>query len=263
MSEKDQNPGMLTLDDITEGLRTEFLDETADSLRAIIIGLDLVRQGQKDGGEMIAETKRLALLLKGQASNVGVRLINTLAHRLADYLSNITELNERNTEDLLRFIDAMSEVAEGVTPLDADPSLMVRGLPVKKDFDISDIEIRNVEVMLVMASGAATHFVEREMRQCGYRAISVASPFEAIPMIIRTKPDMVVISAVLSELSGIDLAIALASMPATRNMPVALITSFPRDHESLKLLPDNVPVIQKGPNFGEDLVEALDNAFLL
>ena len=101
------------------------------------------------------------------------------------------------------------------------------------------------------------------MQQCGYRITNVTTTFEALPLIIRTKPDMVIISAIMPELSGIDLAVALASMPATRNIPTALITSLDPDDDYLKLLPQAVPVIKKGPSFGDDLAEALSHLFII
>jgi len=61
----------------------------------------------------------------------------------------------------------------------------------------------------------------------------------------------------LDEISGVDLAAALTAMPATRNLPVALLTSFSWGHSSLQELPPRVPLIRKGPSFGDDLAEAL------
>jgi len=82
-------------------------------------------------------------------------------------------------------------------------------------------------------------------------------------MIIRTKPDFVVVLAMMPELNGIDLAISLTTMPATRNVPLALITSLEDDDDYLNLLPANVPVIHKGESFGDDLFKALDDMFLI
>lgn len=86
---------------------------------------------------------------------------------------------------------------------------------------------------------------------------------DAMPLIIRTKPDLVIISAMMPELSGIDLASGLAAMPATRNIPTALITSLPHDDPYLQLLSDRVPIIHKSASFGDDLAEALSNLFLI
>ncbi len=244
-------------------LRQEFLDDTLETLRALDVTLDAARHGRKSPEELIDEVRRAAFPLRGQAGNFGVRLIGTVAHRMEDYLASTKVLPERGIDDLQVFLDTLIDIVEERTPLDSDSAAIVRGLPPKPGFDIGDIEVRDVEVMLVMLHGAATHFVEREMQQCGYRITNVTTTFEALPLIIRTKPDMVIISAIMPELSGIDLAVALASMPATRNIPTALITSLDPNDDYLKLLPQAVPVIKKGPSFGDDLAEALSHLFII
>ena len=72
-----------------------------------------------------------------------------------------------------------------------------------------------------------------------------------------------IISAMVPELSGINFAIAFAAMPATRNIPTAIITSLSADDDYLKFLPRKVPVIFKGPSFGDDLYRTLDSLFLI
>ena len=114
-----------------------------------------------------------------------------------------------------------------------------------------------------MLHGAQTHFVEREMQQCGYRVSIVTSTIAALEHAMRARPDMVVISAVMPGLSGIDLTVALSAMPETRNIAVALITSLEPDNEQLAFVPDRVPVIRKGADFGDDLAKALSYHFLL
>ena len=59
------------------------------------------------------------------------------------------------------------------------------------------------------------------------------------------------------------MVIISAVMPATRNIPMALITGLDADEESLKHLPDSVPVIHKSPTFGDDLARALSRLFMI
>ncbi len=252
-----------SLEEIVGGLREEFISETNDALEGLRLLLEQTRSHQHPSDDFINETRKIAHILVGQGANVGMRLVSTVAHRLEVYLDACEPLTEQAINDIEEYIDTLGDIIQGKINRDTDASELVRTLPPKTNFEVGEVEIRNTEVLLVMLDGTATKFVEREMQQCGYRVSNVASPFDALPLIIQTKPELVVISAVLPDLSGIDLAIALSSMPETRNMPLALITSFPRDHESLRFLPDSVPVIQKGPSFGDDLVEALNNAFLL
>jgi CheY-like chemotaxis protein/HPt (histidine-containing phosphotransfer) domain-containing protein len=250
-------------EELVAELRQEFLDDILESLRNLDVSLDAARNERKSTEEVMTEVRRFALSLRGQAANFGVRLIGTVAHRMEDYLASIKVLPTRGIDDLQVFVDMLIDIVEGRVASDADSSQIVRGLPAKPGFDADDIDVRDVEVMLVMHHGTATHFVEREMQACGYRVTNVTTTFEALPLIVRTKPDMVLISAIMPELTGIDLAIALASMPATRNVPTALITSLDPDDDYLKLLPAAVPVIKKGPSFGDDLADALSHLFIL
>ena len=154
--------------------------------------------------------------------------ITTVALRLDDFLANVKDTPLAVIDTLQIFVDTLEDIVEGKIPMDSDASVVVRKLPAKVKFSADDItiDVRNVEVLLVMLHGAATRFVEREMQQCGYRIATVTTTFEALPLIVRTKPDLVIISAIMPELDGIDLAIAMAAMPTTRNIPTALITSL-------------------------------------
>ncbi len=67
----------------------------------------------------------------------------------------------------------------------------------------------------------------------------------------------------MPDLGGIDLCVALKAVPATRKIGVAVITSLDRDDADLKPLPPTVPIIQKSACFGDDLVKALQDEFLL
>lgn len=253
------------VEEIALSMRREFLDEVLENLRGLNLGFAAVRQGKKPLAEAIEEARRFSLPLRGQAGNFGVHLIGAVALRMEDFLANVKDTPPSIIGGLQVFVDTIEDIAEGRTPFDADAAAIVRKLPAKVKFGPDDItiEVRNVEVLLVMLHGAATRFVEREMQQCGYRVSTVTTVFEALPLIVRTKPDLVIISAIMPELDGIDLAIALAAMPSTRNIPTALITSLNADDDHLKLLPDSIPVIHKGDSFGDDLANTLSRLFLI
>ena len=213
--------------------------------------------------ESLDELREFAFHLKGQSHNFGLSVINAVAHRMQDYFSVLSAFGERDLVNARAFLDVLTDMVDGAVPADADPSEVVRGLPAKPGVDIGDIQALDIEVLLVMPPGTAARLVQRELQECGYRVSTVASAYDALPLVVRTKPNMVIISAVIDELSGTALATALTSMTETRNIPVALITSFDKDHESLRHLPDSVPIIKKGQSFGDDLAEALQYHFLL
>lgn len=242
--------------EMVANLLTDFLDTTREG----VSGLDKALRPGAD----LQPYRRFAFETKGAAHNFGQPLLALVSQRMEDYLSAIDTAGERAVEDLRRFLDTLDDCLAGRLNGDADPGLVVRQLPARPAmFDIGAVEKRDVEVMLVMLHGAQTHYVEREMQECGYRVTIVTSTIAALEQAVRARPDIVVISAVMPGLSGIDLTVALTAMPDTRNIPVALITSLEPDDEQLGFVPDRVPIIRKGRDFGDDLARALSYHFLL
>lgn len=243
-------------DEMIEYMRQDFLDGTERKLlafdRALTTGADL------------DALRYFAFETKGQARNFGMTLLGLIAARLEGYLNAVDRIADWAVPGIRAFLDTMQGVIDGGVPDDADASLVVRGLPARpRVLGVDDNEPLDVEVMLVMDHNAATGIVERELQACGYRTTVVTSPFEAFESAVRTRPDMVIVAAVLEGLNGIDLATALGTMPDTRNTPVALLTSLDDDDANLGLLPKSIPVIHKGDSFGEDLARALSHHFLL
>jgi len=249
--------------EIVDQLRSEFLDEVKDTLEKLTFTIDEVRHERNDIKMLVEEVQRATMSIKGQAHNYDLAALATVAARCEDYLANVRNYPPRTLDDIQTYVDCMIDISEKPDIEERDISLLVRELPAKVRLDASILEVRNVEVLLVMLHGAATHFVERELQECGYRVSTCTSALDAMPLIVRTKPDLVIISAMMPELSGIDLASGLAAMPATRNIPTALITSLPEDDPYLQLLSDRVPIIHKSASFGDDLAEALSNLFLI
>jgi CheY-like chemotaxis protein len=242
--------------EMIEYMRQDFLDTTGERLQ-------LFEQSLSEGADLDA-LRYFAFEVKGQARNFGMPLVGVIAARLEDYLNALDHMSDWSAAGINAFLDTMRSAIDGGIPHDADPSLVVRGLPARpRLLGVDDNDVLDVEVMLVMEHASQTNFVEREMQACGYRTTVVASPFEAFESVIRTRPDMVIVSAVLPGLSGIDLATALATMPDTRNTPVAVLTSLDDDNADLNLLPKSVPVIHKGESFGDDLAKAMSHHFLL
>ena len=68
---------------------------------------------------------------------------------------------------------------------------------------------------------------------------------------------MVIASAVMDKISGIDLARALKSMTATRHIPFALLTSFDAKHPELRQLPDDVALVHHDRDNNAELDEAV------
>lgn len=248
--------------EVVDELRQEFVDEAVETLQNLDMVLDAGRHDHVPESEVVEGFRRAAVRLRGPAGNFGLRAFATVAHRLDDYLTHApSALPPRVWDDLQRFLDMMLSLAQGSG--DVEPAALVRSLPPRLGFDLGDIEVHSVEVMLVMPHGAQTRYVERELQQCGYRVSVLDDTIEAFSQVVQAKPDLIVLSALMPHLDGIDLAMGLAAMPSTRNIPIAVITSLDPGDERLGLLPKKIPVVHKGTSFGDDLFAALNNLFLI
>lgn len=244
-------------------LRQDYLDELAEKLDQLDSDLEQAYAGTLPLDRVTDNLRMFAFEAKGRSNAFGLGLLNAVAQRLQDYVGNIDALTEDMLDDIRSFLEKLGGIVHGDLGGGTTPADVVRDLPAKPGFEASNIQIRNLEIMLVMHHGAASRHIQRELQECGYRVNIVTSEFEALPLIVRTQPDMVIVSAVLTELSGVGFVTALKTMTETRNIPVALITSFDRDHPDLAHLPESVPIVRKGTSMADDLTAALQQQFLI
>jgi CheY-like chemotaxis protein/HPt (histidine-containing phosphotransfer) domain-containing protein len=239
-------------------MRQEFIDYAGDRLTAMDETLESFREGGQGQMEVIVNLRQVAHNLKGTGGTFGFPLITTISHRLENYLSDLKELDERNRREIQIYVDVMTDlVSSGRDLADFEVQATIRDLPPKPGFDVGDVEISEIEVMLAMPGDTAAHFVTRQLQACGYRVVTVTSPFEALEQAVRTRPDLLIASALMDGLSGIELTSALRGIESTKSLPVALLTSLSKEDHHLQALPPEVPVIRKGAQFGDDLADAL------
>ena len=148
-------------------------------------------------------------------------------------------------------LTVLAECFSVVTRVDHDGSLA--GIASAKVFE----HCCDVEVLLVSPSKTLSQVAMYTLRACGYRVTTARSAWEAIEIAVRAQPDLIITSAVMAGVSGVDLVRALASMTATEGVPVAVLTSFSKDHQELQKLPDGAPVIRLGDNFDDDLADII------
>lgn len=246
----------LDQDQLLADLRTEARDAIEDRLERMS---DLLEQAPANP-DSLRVLRMDAHSLKGLGASFGFPAVTIVAHRLEDYLADLPSLAElAHRRDVQFFLDRIQEICERHLEAGAgEIGQLVRRLPVKTaTFDPSEVEVHDVEIMLVSPPGTATRYVRQELAACGYRVTLVGRPLEALDFALHAKPDLVVVSAILEELDGIDLICALSAMPRTRDLPLALLTSLDRDDEKLRDLPRHVPILRKGSSFSDDVADTL------
>jgi CheY-like chemotaxis protein len=246
------------VEEMDRQVEAEFVEEVRDIVSGLEVLIGNLRSNGVPAKDGLQRIQRDMLSIAVRGSTMDQPLVTIVAHRFGEYVADLTTISPQQLDDMMAFLDQIRQALDGKLQVSASAAV-VRALPtrVANNFNPADVKITNIEVLMVMPDRSTARIVEREMQACGYRISTVRSPFQALEMAVRTKPDLVVISGVLDELSGVDLATAFAAMPATRDVKVAVLTSYGWGHASLQDLPARVPIIRKGASFGDDLAEAL------
>ena len=248
---------MLSEEQIDELATNEVLDETRDVINGFELGLQEARSGG-DPTEVLARLRRDAFSLRTKSLGVAIPGLAPMIQRLDEYVGNVKALDEQAIDDLQAYVDRIAALLEGEEVVAfEDIKRVVREMPHMPAFDVNDIEIHDVEVMVVMPQNSAARVVQRELAACGYRATVATNPLEAIGLIVETKPDLVITAMVMPRLSGADLCCALAAMPSTKDIPVAVLTSLELDDPALSELPMTAGRMRRGKAFGDDLADVL------
>jgi len=248
------------VDKIMAGLRLEFIDDISDTLEGLFTRLETHRTGHGlDTAKLLKRLLRDTHTLKGQGGSFDFPSITMIAHRLEDYLAGIDTLESHHIVDTQFFISAMMRILEsGADPGDTACSQVLRGLPAKGSAMADFLPERNYEVMLIASTTVLSHAVEQILHSQGLRVIALKSPLHAFETAVRSRPDLVIASAMMAGISGIDLARAFASMTATRNIPSAQLTGFDRANTELKGLPKTVPTIRHDQDVDGQIGDMLD-----
>ena len=244
-------------------LRGEFLEDSAEELQNLISYLNEAVDGNREMEAALHDARRVAVNMVGGANGFELPLIGVTAQRFDDYITSLSNQDTLGLGNMIIFAETLLDLLDAPDENEESASHLLRRLPAKGSFEAHEIDIREIEVLLVMSPGVATRMIERELMECGYRVTTVGNSFKALEFATRALPDLIIVSAVMPDLEGIDLMLALKAMPATRNIGAALITSLDSKHPSLQQLPPTVPIIKKSASFGDDLTNALQDQFLL
>ena len=250
-------PGLISEEELDSQVEGEVLDEARDLVGNLELRVQQVKNGILNPMEAAKALAQESANLRMKARAVNLVGFGPLTHRLDEYLSELDSVDGSHADDLIAFADRISALLDGETVDVEDVSAVLRQLPQQTTFNVEDVTVMDRDVTVIIPQRSAAKVVGRELAACGYRVATVMNPIEALELILETKPDMVITSQVMPRMSGVDLACALAAMPATKSIPVALLTSLDPDHADLRALPMNVGLIRRGAHFGDDLADVL------
>jgi HPt (histidine-containing phosphotransfer) domain-containing protein/CheY-like chemotaxis protein len=244
-------------DQIMATIRQAFLEDSEDRLAAMDTALAARRAGKGDGRETLAVLRREAHTLKGMGAPSGFPFITAAAHRFESYLTEFDVLPDAAIAGAQRYLDAMIDVvARRQNPDDDAAACLLRALPLSAQ-TAGGKKTRQGEALLVIATRVLGRAVARQLGQFGIHAVATQSVLEGMGAVVRGKPDLIVVSPTLADITGIDFVRALGAMAATRHIPVAVLTSSSSASLMEHGLPANVPLIRIGEAMEGDLKAVL------
>ena len=245
-------PDNFSEDALDAKLATEFHDQAQDRIASLNATLTTAHDGAASEPTVLALYRDIQNL-KGLAAGYGYPLINMVAQRMEVYLTGLTALPGRALGDLQAHIDRMTELADrAVQPSPEEAARLIHELPTRYDFNVSDIVVKNIEIMVVTPSRVVAKLVGGELAACGFRPVLMHDPIEALAQAVRVVPGMIMASVVMEPINGVELVRALKIMRPTRSCPMAVLTSMDADKKPLHELPADVATIHTGEKFGED-----------
>ncbi len=234
-------------DDIAHQLRQEFLADARDSLDAAQTALNTICDGSGDPGRLALEFQRQIHTLKGMGGSFGFPTISLLAHQLEDFVADAGGLTAATARQVEIFLDHIDQILDtGVDDGMANASDLIRALPTTHGTQPCDSAPDDIEVVMITPSKVLARAVKNMLTPRGCRVLICGTPWEALELAVCAQPDVIVSSAVMDHVTGIDLLCAFSQIEATSSIPKIVLTSFERDHPQLQRLPKDVHVVRSG-----------------
>lgn len=249
---------MTLIDDIVANLAQEFLGDTTDRLARMQVSLTNLAAGKGGNRDGLLSLSREVHSVKGSAGNFGFRTVTTVAHRLEDYIAATVDQPELPIEGYQRFVDTMSDLIDlGREPDSAKATGILAGLPTVVAFDPNTVVAKPGRALVVTRARTMGHMLVRELANCGFQAQTALDPFDAIRLAVVERPDVILTSAVMDGISGVELIAAVRAIKTTSDLPCAVVTSFDVGHSELVGLPANTRIVRLGKTLSDDLAGVL------
>ena len=247
------------LDTVMEELRKSFYDTARQKLTDLEAQITTLSAMGREDSEVEANMRREIHSLKGMGGTFGFPAITSVSHRLEDFVANVGGFSKRS-DDVLVFIDCLSDILDMEPhPDNAAIAKIVRDLPAGTAKSSVDTPARKIEVLLVVPNQVLRPLLQHHLERNGCRVVGADSPFEALELSVRTLPELVISSVVLTGLDGIDLLRSLSAMTSTASINLAALTSWSRDDPLLADLPQKAGVISTDETLETDLLTVLRN----
>ncbi len=204
--------------------------DLAKRLRPSVITLDLILP-VKDGWQVLKELKRHPL-----CRNIPVIIVSIIDEKSLGFSLGAVDyfVKPVNKEDL---IQAMNRVHIARRSGGQQPTVLV----------IDD-------------DRAATDLIQVILENEGYKVLKAYQGKEGVDLATRERPDLIILDLIMPETSGFNVAYQLKQIPATRAIPIIILTSMEIDQETQDQLGAYVTSLMSKSNFTKkDLLREISN----
>ncbi|MEO8168373.1 MAG: response regulator, partial [bacterium] len=116
------------------------------------------------------------------------------------------------------------------------------------------------KVLVIDDDKAATDLIQVILENEGYQVLKAFHGKEGIEMAAREHPDVVILDLIMPEMSGVNVAYQLKQIPATRSIPIIILTSMDIDDETKDQLGGYVSGLMSKSSFTKkDLLREIGN----
>jgi PAS domain S-box-containing protein len=204
--------------------------DMAKRLHPSVITLDLMLP-VKDGWQVLKELKRHPLCKHIPVIIVSIADEKNLGFSLGavDYF-----VKPVNKEDLIQALDKVYLVRKSDT--------------------------RKPTVLVIDDDRAATDLIQVILENEGYRVLKAYQGTDGIELAARERPDLIILDLIMPETSGFNVAYQLKQIPATRAIPIIILTSMDIDTETQEQLGTYVSGLMSKSTFTKkDLLREIGN----
>jgi len=222
--------------------------------------------GAPDGESQLRELQRHIHSIKGMGGSFGFPSITEIAHVLEDFMEAHADLLG-NLSDIDVYLDWIKKIADKGVDVGEVECRRIIGLLPKAHYKMQPSSdgkrmnavrpAREVNVLLVMPKGVQRKIIGQELASCGFGVSFTDKGVGAISLAVYRRPDLIISSMVLDDITGADLCRAVSVIEATQDTRFILMTSPGTVYPEMADLPPAAAIIEKGQDYTGALTERL------
>ncbi|HEX7572964.1 MAG TPA: response regulator [Bacteroidota bacterium] len=204
--------------------------DMAKRLRPNVITLDLLLP-VKDGWQVLKELKRHPL-----CKHIPVIIVSIIDEKNLGFSLGAVDyfIKPVNRDDLIQALDRVHILPRSVT--------------------------QKPSVLIIDDDRAATDLIQVILESEGYRVFKAFQGSEGVELATRERPDLIILDLIMPETSGFNVAYQLKQIPATREIPIIILTSMEIDEEMHEQLGSYVSGLMNKAAFTKrDLLREIGN----